>query len=186
MTAYNESLSEVNHLKLRYIKVKDRYFKYSVYEHGEVKTIADMLAQGCNGNDFCEINNDFNYVMKLPYKESQIDRDPSAVINQHGGDCDEKAYLLISLLRQHGHKSILIFTKEHAFVAINVRIDGAIEKPFSYLSVRGEKYYYAETAADGSYVGWFNNITLDQFDAVYDTLLKKEIPLDEVTFSQSK
>lgn len=171
----SHGFSEKDYRENGYIKAKDRYIKYNVYENGEVKPIADMLSAGCNGDDACEIENIFNYVLHLPYKESQIDRDPSAVINQNGGDCDEKAYLFASLLIQRGYECVLIITKEHAFIAVHVKNDKKFSGEAAYLSIEGKKYFYAETSAEGSEIGQFNGFGLDQIESVFDILHKKEL-----------
>lgn len=176
----NEALTKENYREKGYVKAKERYLKYSVYEKGEVKPIADMLAAGCGGDDACEIDNMFRYVLHLPYKESRADRDPSAVINQNGGDCDEKAYLFASLLIQRGHECLLVITHEHAFIAVHVKNDARLPAQAAYVSVGGKKYYYAETSAEESAIGMFNKIPHDAFEAVFDINRKIEIPLSEI------
>lgn len=178
----NDPLTEENYREKGFIKVKDRYIKYDVYENGEVKTIADMLAKGCEGDDLCEIENSFRYVMNLPYKDSQTNRVPSDVINQNGGDCDEKSFLFASLLIQRGHECVLVITHEHAFVAVHIEKDKKLTKPFAYLRINGKNFYYAETTAKGSYVGWFNEMGPSLFEEVYDINQKKEIPMNQIGF----
>lgn len=178
------TLDENNYQDKGYIKAKDRYLKYNVYENGEVKPIADMLSAGCNGDDACEIGNMFHYVLNLPYKESSGDRDPSAVINQNGGDCDEKAYLFASLLIQRGHECMLIITKEHAFIAVHVKNDKNLSDKSTYLSIDGKKYFYAETSAEGSKIGEFNGFGLDQIESVFDISRKKELQPDQMSLHQ--
>lgn len=176
-----QPLGETNYREKGYIKAKERYLKYSVYENGEVKPIADMLARGCNADDACEIGNIFHYVLHLPYKESQGDRDPSAVINQNGGDCDEKAYLFASLLIQRGHECVLVITNDHAFIAVHLQNDRDIPSESAYLEIGGKKYYYAETSAEGSEIGRFNGFGSDQIESVFDIVHKREIPLDTLS-----
>lgn len=177
----DEGLGEHNYREKGYIKIKGRYFKYGVYENGEVKTIAQMLSKGCSDAQ-CEVENIFDYTIKLPYLESQSDRDPAAVINQNGGDCDEKVYLLVSLLRERGHESLIVFTHDHAFAVIHLPKEMGGNPLPAYLEREGKRYYYAETSAPDSVLGGYNGMGSEQIEALFDPASKRELPLENVRY----
>lgn len=168
------------------VKIHDRFFKYDVYEHGEMKPIVDMLTKECNGDDYCEIDRAYQYVLRIPYKESTDNRNPSDVINQNGGDCDEKSFLLATLLLQKKYACLLVTTKDHGFIAIHVANETSLKHPSSYLSIDGKKYYFAETTFSAGYIGQSNDIDQQEIEAVFDMVVKKEIPLDKVEFHMAK
>lgn len=168
------------------VKIHDRFFKYDVYEHGEMKPIVDMLTKECKGNEYCEIDQAYQYVLKIPYKKSAANRNPSDVINQNGGDCDEKSFLLATLLLQNQYECVLVTTKDHGFIAVHVPNDISLKHPSSYLVLNGKKYYFAETTFSAGYIGQYNNVEERDIDAVFDMVAKKEIPLDTLVFQITK
>lgn len=176
----DSGVNDNNYREKGYIKLEDKYLKYNVYENGEVKTIVDMVTKECNNDVMCEVTKEFEYVMKLPYRSSKDDKDPSGVINQRGGDCDEKSYLLASLFLESGFENVIVFTKEHAFLGVHIE-NANLPKSAAHLKIRGKKFYYAETTAEHAYIGWFNNIPSDTIVMVYSVNEKKEIPLNEIT-----
>lgn len=167
------------------VKIHDRFYKYDVYDHNEMKPIVDMLTKGCNSNEICEIDRVYQYVLKIPYKESIANRNPSDVINQNGGDCDEKSFLLATLLLQKKHECLLLTTKDHAFIAVHVQNDITLKQPSSYLIFNGKKYYFAEATVKTGYLGQYNNVNQQTIEAIFDMVAKKEIPLDKVKFDQN-
>ncbi|MBN2869906.1 MAG: hypothetical protein JXK04_03020 [Campylobacterales bacterium] len=168
------------------VKIQDRFFKYDVYENGEMKTIADMLSRGCNEDAYCEIDRAYQYVLKIPYQESSTNRNPSEVINQQGGDCDEKSYLLATLLLQQGHRCVFVTTADHGFIAVHLENGDALQSPSSYLTVDGKKYYFAEATFTTGYIGQPNDVARNEIEAVFDMVGKKEIPIDTVRFTLAK
>ncbi|MDD5159475.1 MAG: hypothetical protein PHI47_05455 [Sulfuricurvum sp.] len=165
------------------VKIHDRFYKYDVYEHNEMKPIVDMLSQECNGDPYCEINHTYQYVLKIPYKESTTDRNPSDVINQNGGDCDEKSFLLATLLLQKQYECLLVTTKDHGFIAVHVPNESILKQPVSYLTFNGKKYYIAETTLSDGYIGQYNNVNPKEVEGVFDMVTKKEIALEKIEFS---
>ena len=168
------------------VKIHGRFFKYDVYENGEMKTISDMLMRGCNGEASCEIDRAYQYVLSIPYQESGGNRTPSEVINQNGGDCDEKSYLLATLLLQQGHRCVFVTTKDHGFIAVHVEDDHLLKRPLSYLTIDAKKYYFAETTWTHGYIGQYNDVEVHDVDAVFDMVAKKEVPLSKVEWSIAK
>lgn len=166
------------------VKIHDRFYKYDVYEHNEMKPIVDMLTQGCNvGDNYCEIDRIYQYVLKIPYKVSTTSRNPSDVINQNGGDCDEKSFLLATLLLQNHYECLLVTTKDHGFLAVHIPDESILKKPVSYLTFNGKKYYIAETTNTNGYVGKYNNINSQEIAGIFDMMTKKEIALEKIEFS---
>lgn len=162
------------------IKIHNRFYKYDVYEHNEMQPIAEMITKECNGNSYCEIEHMYQYVLKIPYKESTVNRTPSDVINQNGGDCDEKSFLLATLFLQKHHECLLITTKDHGYLAVHIADENTLKQPASYLTFNGKKYYIAETTNPSGYIGKHNNIAPTEVQGVFDMVTKKELALDTV------
>ncbi|DAB39280.1 MAG: hypothetical protein A2552_05185 [Sulfuricurvum sp. RIFOXYD2_FULL_44_160] len=164
------------------VKIHEKFFKYDVYEHDEMKPIVDMLTKECNGDSYCEIDRAYQYVLKIPYKESTVNRNPSDVINQNGGDCDEKSFLLATLLLQNKYPCLLVTTKDHGFIAVHLPDDRSVKHPSTYLIIDGKKYYFADTTLLEGYIGQYNNVKKDDINGVFDMVVKKEIPLDQIEY----
>lgn len=164
------------------VKIHNRFYKYDVYQHDEMKPFADMLTKGCEGDAYCEIDRAYQYVLKIPYKESSANRTPSDVINQNGGDCDEKSFLLATLLLQNHYECLLITTKNHGFIGVHIPHEKAITRPSSYVTFEGKKYYFAETTVPAGYIGQDNGVKEQEIEGVFDMVAKKEIPMQQVDF----
>lgn len=164
------------------VKIHNRFYKYDVYQHDEMKPFADMLTKGCNGDSYCEIDRAYQYVLKIPYKESSANRNPSDVINQNGGDCDEKSFLLATLLLQQHYACLLITTKDHGFIGVHIANEKEIKRPYSYVMFDGKKYYFAETTISAGYIGQDNGVNEQEIEGVFDMVTKKEIPMEQVDF----
>lgn len=167
------------------VKIHNRFYKYDVYQHDEMKPLVDMLIKGCNNDPYCEVDRAYQYVLKIPYKESTTNRNPSDVINQNSGDCDEKSFLLATLLLQKKHPSLLITTKDHGFIGVHLPDEKDIQSPNSYVTVDGKKYYFAETTTPTGYIGQYNGIKIEEIEGVFDMMAKKEIPMEQVVFHLS-
>lgn len=168
------------------VKIHDRFYKYDVYEHDEMKPIVDMLTKTCNGDAYCEIDHAYQYVLSIPYKSSTINRNPADVINHNAGDCDEKSFLLATLLLQNKYPCVLIITRDHGFLAVNVPNEQSLKKPSSYLTFEGKKYYFADATLKSGYIGQYNDIKEQEITGVFDMQAKKEIPLEKVQYFLSK
>ncbi len=168
------------------VKIHDRFYKYDVYEHDEMKPIVDMLTKTCNGDAYCEIDHAYRYVLSIPYRSSTINRNPAEVINQNGGDCDEKSFLLATLLLQNKYPCVLILTKDHGFLAVNVSNDQSLKKPSSYLTFEEKKYYFADATLKAGYLGQYNNVKEEEITGIFDMKTKKEIPLEKIQYFLSK
>ncbi len=164
------------------VKIHGRFFQYDVYENGEMKSISQMLSRGCEGKAYCEVDRAYRYVLNIPYKESTQSRTPSDVINQNGGDCDEKAFLLASLLLHRGYPCVLVTTKDHGFLAVHLEDPEVALEPLSYLLIEGKKYYFAETTGTAGSIGGYNGVRADEVEGVFDMVKKQELPRDRVEF----
>lgn len=171
-----EQYMKENHI----IKIGDRYQWYDVKESREVKPITDALERNCK-NDFCKIENYFNYVKKIPYEagRSNRDRNPIDIIMEGKGDCDERSYLLASMMISNHYESIIIYTKDHAFIGLNIP-NYDTEEPRSYFLYKNKKFYYAETTDKNAVIGAYNGIDPKELIHVYSVNEKKEIPLDQL------
>lgn len=168
------------------VKIHDRFYKYDVYEHDEMKPIVDMLTKTCKADAYCEIDHIYQYVLSIPYKSSTINRNPADVINQNGGDCDEKSFLLATLLLQNKYPCVLILTKDHGFLAVNVPNNQSLKQPTSYVTFNGKKYYFADATLKDGYIGQYNDVKQQEITGVFDMEAKHEIPLEKVQFFISK
>jgi hypothetical protein len=164
------------------VKIHDRFYKYDVYQHDEMKPILDMLTKTCNGDPYCEIDHAYQYVLSIPYKTSTINRNPADVINQNGGDCDEKSFLLATLLLQNKYRCMLVLTKDHGFLVINVPNEQSLKQPSSYLTYDGNKYYFADSTFSSGYIGEYNNVKEEEITGIFDMVEKKEVPSNKVQF----
>ncbi|MGA9047050.1 hypothetical protein [Sulfuricurvum sp.] len=164
------------------VKIHNRFYQYNVYQHDEMKPFADMLTKGCEGDAYCEVDRAYQYVLKIPYKESSANRNPSDVINQNGGDCDEKSFLLATLLLQNHYECLLITTKNHGFIGVHIANEKEITRPSSYVTFEGKKYYFAEITVPAGYIGQDNGVKEQEIEGVFDMVAKKEIPMQQVDF----
>lgn len=161
----------------KYIKFNNQYNDYKIYENGEVKPIAEMLAYGCN-DKFCIAKNDLDYVKKFKYKRGEIDtKRPEEIILSGEGDCDERSFLLGSLLLEQGIETILIYTKNHAFLGI-ASSNGRKEKNNSHIQIGNEKYYIAETTDINAEIGRSNGIRSHQVETIFNINKKMIVPIE--------
>lgn len=171
-----ETYMRDNHL----ILLSGNYYWYDVKEHREMKPITDALDYRCK-NDFCKIENYFNYVKKMDYATGNQQKENNSVdlVMKGQGDCDERSYLLASMMLQNGYETIIIYTQDHAFAGVHIP-NYSTNEPRSYLEHNHKKFYYAETTDPNAYLGGYNGIDTKKFKAIYSVNEKKEIPLGEV------
>lgn len=165
------------------VKIHGRFYKYDVFENNEMAPISDMLTKECQNDPFCEIDHAYQYVLSIPYKDSTTNRSPADVINQNGGDCDEKSFLLATLLRQKNYHCLLVTTKDHGFIVIRLADESKIKRPARYLTYNNEHYYFAETTFTNGYIGKDNGIDPKEVEGIFNMATKQEIGRDEVAFS---
>lgn len=162
-------------------QVGNDFVQYNVTQNDEIKRVTEIVTRYCNGKEGCEIEQIFKYVTDKPYVTGTSNvKTPNQVINSDGGDCDEKTYLFASMLKEKGHKCVIIYVKDHAFAAVAVKDIAYLYPQSASLNIHGKYYFYAETTAKGSHIGWFNEWNPKDFKSVYDVNENREIALNEV------
>ena len=129
--------------------------------------------RGENSEEFIGIL-PFKYVTNKPYTVSIKDRTPQEVIKV-GGDCDEKFFLFASILVERKHKCVIVYT--------NLKVRANLYSHTASLEIDGKYYFYAETTAKNTHIGWFNGIKKESILGVYDVNEKKEIGLDRIALN---
>lgn len=162
------------------IKVGELYAPYYIDEHSTLKTIINNLQDRCSGDEACEVNQAFTYVSHIPYVRSNKHRTPVEVINKNGGDCDEKAQLFAMILLETHHNCVLVYTKDHAFIAVEINNPSKMNPNSARLTIGGKEYFYAEVTDPKGYVGKFNDIYPHQFQGIYHVNEKKNIPIESI------
>lgn len=159
-----------------YIKFKNTLRPYNVYNNGEMRTVANMLKQGCK-NDYCIAKKGLDYIKKIKYEAGNIEaKRPEEVLLSGLGDCDERSFLLASLLIEQEIEAIVIYTKNHTFIGIKCNIEGNYK---SNIQINGEKFYIAETTDINAEIGKSNGIRSNEIEMIYNANKNKIIPLEE-------
>jgi hypothetical protein len=180
----NQNIKQTQYENNEIIKLKDGYHFYAIKDNDEIKNIIKIITRDCKGDEVCEVEKEFEYVNNKPYVISNKDRNPNEVINKDGGDCDEKSYLFASMLKATNHKCVVVYTKQHAFVAVHIKDIANLYRNTTSLRIDNKYYFYAETTAKGSYIGWFNGVDKKSIETIYNVNEDKEVPLEEIEFLQ--
>ena len=162
------------------IKLGNEYHWYGMKDKEEILPVTRALDMGCQ-SDYCRIEKYFDYVKKIPYEKGTPNQDKAAtdVMKQWKGDCDERSYLLASMMIANGYKIILIYSQGHTFAAVNIP-NYQTEEKRSYFEYRGEKYYWAETTDPNAVIGAYNKVEAKDLKFAYNVIEKKEIALNEI------
>ncbi len=83
---------------------------------------------------------------------------PLETLADEGGDCEDSAILLASLLRELGYGAVLVQFSDH----MGVGVKGEESIPGSYFEVDGIRYYYVETTSTGWEIGDIPELVRDQ------------------------
>jgi len=109
-----------------------------------------------NYSDMDTVNNIITFVQSLEYVSDKIGtgydeypKFPLETLADQGGDCEDSAILLASLLRELGYGTVLIQLPDH--MAVGVRGNESV--PGVYYEVDGIRYYYVETTSTGWKIG---------------------------------
>lgn len=164
------------------IELDGMFIKTNLARRGELRSLADRLGTGCNGNDGCEISQFFDYVTHIPYKTDHTSRHPSEVIASNWGDCDDKSNLFASLLQERGYEYRFVYVPHHVFVVVHIQDRHKLPFLSAKLNIEGKDFYYAETTSTGAKIGDFNGQFPYQFKGIYDIQHDKEVNLDQVAF----
>lgn len=102
------------------------------------------------------VKNIIFFVQNLDYVDDKVGtgydeypKFPLETLADEGGDCEDSAILLASLLRELGYGTVLIQFNNH--MAVGVRGEDSI--PGSYFELDGIRYYYVETTSTGWGIG---------------------------------
>lgn len=126
-----------------------------------IKALADGMSKtgADNGYDeYKQLELIISFVQGLEYipdededgNEIEYPKYPLETLVDGGGDCEDTAILLASLLRAKGYGVALICMPEH--IAVGIKGD-AVEGVGSYYEYAGSKYYYIETTAQNWPIG---------------------------------
>lgn len=164
------------------IKVGEFYAPYYIDENSKLNTIIENLKERCSRDEVCEITQAFKYVSQIPYIRSEKHRTPVDVIVKNGGDCDEKAQLFAMILVETNHNCVVVYTKDHAFIAVEIENTSQINRSNARLKIENKDYFYAETTDKNGYVGKFNGVYPDDIQGIYHINEKRNIPKEEIEF----
>jgi hypothetical protein len=187
---YRNYLSDEDYSVPKYITFKksiieNATFKNNTDDTGKLKELAQELTNQCNRDENCEIENIYKFVTKIPYFAGGSSvKTPVEVLTTNSGDCDEKSFLMATLLKEKKHTSILIFTKQnetyHTFLGVAIKNDQLLNHDSTFLKIGDQKYYYAETTLNEWEIGQFNGCEQKDIVGVYDVENKKNISLKKV------
>ncbi len=109
-----------------------------------------------NYSDLDMVKNIIFFVQNLQYVDDKVGtgydeypKFPLETLADEGGDCEDSAILLASLLRELGYGTVLIQFQDH--MAVGVKGEDSISG--SYYDVDGSRYYYVETTSTGWDIG---------------------------------
>lgn len=119
-----------------------------------IKKIADNFkakAKSDNLNDETLVNCVLKFVQDIEYKSDLLSKGkaeyykyPVETLYEECGDCEDTTLLFLSIIHAMGYKGILIIFPDHACAAVAVSASG------SYVEYGGNRYFYCETATEGS------------------------------------
>ena len=180
----NQIVNVENQMNQNIIKVGNVYKIYNIEDNERIKYIADYISRDCQGKEVCEIEKAFKFITYIPYKTSTNDRTPHEVLDENGGDCDEKSFLYASILAEHKHKCVIVYTKEHhAFVAVYLKDRANLYQHTASLEIDGKYYFYAETTDKNARIGSFNGVKKESILGVHDVNENRNIPLERIALN---
>lgn len=141
---------------------KIRNYSYYVTDPTDDEYLAGLAAkfreaaEKENYSNLDMVKNIIFFVQNLNYVDDKVGtgydeypKFPLETLADEGGDCEDSAILLASLLRELGYGAVLIQFPEH--MAVGVKGEESI--PGSYYEVDGARYYYVETTSTGWDIG---------------------------------
>ncbi|MDF3001427.1 MAG: hypothetical protein K0Q48_1546 [Bacillota bacterium] len=150
-----------------YYKTVDRQkitsYSYYVTDNSDDESLAALgqtfkeAAELENHSDFEMVENIVLFVQQLDYVDDKVGtgydeypKFPLETLADEGGDCEDSAILLASLLRELGFGTVLIQFPDH--MGVGVRGEESMEG--SYFETKdGIRYYYIETTSTGWKIG---------------------------------
>ncbi|MDD2828825.1 MAG: hypothetical protein PHW18_04550 [Sulfuricurvum sp.] len=181
----NEDYSVPKYITFKKSIIENATFKNNTDDSGKLKQLAQEITAPCNHVENCEIESIYKYVTKIPYYAGDTTvKTPVEVLSTNSGDCDEKSFLMATLLKEKKHTSVLIFTKQnetyHTFLGVAIKNDQSLNHNSTFLKVGDQKYYYAETTQSVWEIGDFNGVEQKDIVGIYDVENNKNISLKKV------
>ncbi len=125
------------------------------YMSGLAGKFKEAAAAG-NYSDYDMVKNIIFFVQNLNYVDDKVGtgydeypKFPLESLADEGGDCEDSAILLASLLRELGYGAVLLQFEDHMAVGVK----GGESIPGSYFEVGGDRYYYVETTSPDWEIG---------------------------------
>jgi hypothetical protein len=150
---------------------KIRNYSYYVTDNTDDEYLAGLAkkfkeaAQKENYSDLDMVKNIILFVQSLEYVDDKVGtgydeypKFPLETLADQGGDCEDSAILLASLLRELGYGAVLVQFQNH----MGVGVKGEDTLPGSYYEVDGAHYYYVETTSRGWEIGEMPDQLKDQ------------------------
>ena len=186
----NEDYSVPKYITFKKSIIENATFKNNTDDTGKLKQLAQEITSQCKHDENCEIESIYRYVTNIPYYAGDDTvKTPIEVLSSNSGDCDEKSFLMATLLKEKEHNSLLIFTKQneiyHTFLGIAIKNDHSFNQNSTFLKIDNQKYYYAETTQSEWEIGNFNGYEKKDIVGIYDIEKKKNISLKKVEFIKS-
>ena len=141
---------------------KIRDYSYYVTDPSDDEYLAGLAdkfkeaAEKESHSDLDMVKNIIFFVQNLEYVDDKVGtgydeypKFPLETLADEGGDCEDSAILLASLLRELGYGTVLIQFDDH--MAVGVKGEDSIQG--SYYDVDGTRYYYVETTSPGWDIG---------------------------------
>lgn len=168
------------------IKLGSEFHWCGIKESKDILPITKALDMDCE-NDFCRIQKYYNYVKRIPYEKGTQGKDKNAieVMEEWKGDCDERSDLLASMMLANGYKTILLYTKDHTFTALNIPNYESNDNR-AYVQYQGIKYYIAETTDPNGQIGAYNNDVMHNLKYIYDVNEKRVTKGEEIAIQLFK
>ena len=143
-------------------RLKIRNYSYYVTDNSDDEYLAALglqfqeAAHNANHSEFDMVKNIVHFVQNLNYMDDKVGtgydeypKFPLETLADEGGDCEDSAILLASLLRELDFGTVLIQFPNH----MGVGVRGEESLPGSYFETDGIRYYYIETTSPGWEIG---------------------------------
>ena len=150
----------------KYYKSRTRIGEYGAYvsDSYDDSYIADVVGafeewQGEDDrSDLETINHMIGFVQNLEYSSDEVatgynnyPKFPIETLVDKGGDCEDTAILLASMLEEFGYGTVLLGLFDRNHMALGIYGEEGIEG--TYYETDGRRYYYVETTAPGWQIG---------------------------------
>jgi predicted transglutaminase-like cysteine proteinase len=152
-------------------RTKIHNYSYYVTDQSDDEYLAGLAdkfkeaAEKENYSDLDMVKNIIFFVQNLNYLDDKVGtgydeypKFPLETLADQGGDCEDSAILLASLLRELGYGTVLLQFEDH--MAVGVKGEDSI--PGSYYEYEGSRYYYVETTSTGWDIGDVPDVMKDQ------------------------